>query len=167
MVNLGETAVTFAGGVGSRPCGPELTEEDLVRLQKELSVQFPDQLLDLYGQQNGAYFDVPLCFSTPFLEPHDTYARLQALMAFRAFDDTEDILTYFPELEYRLGKSRLPLGTDDGGNFICVELTGPNVGKIVFCDFMASDGFLLVQFHEVAPDLNAFLDLLRPMGPDE
>jgi len=110
-------------------CGPSITEEDLKRVETSLQVALPTEYRRLLLSTNGGLVS-PDAFTCNDGD-EESIAWLYSIWP----GDDNDILVRASVREGRLPKNFIAIGTDGGGNEICIACdSGPDYGKLYFWD---------------------------------
>lgn len=76
---------------------------------------------------------------------------------------TADRLIYERDLfRHEIGDDILPVAYAEGGNYLCIAISGPTVGSIYFFDHECHGSEALTA---IAPGFNAFLEKIEPFNP--
>ncbi|MDP8942618.1 MAG: SMI1/KNR4 family protein [Actinomycetota bacterium] len=141
------------------PASPQAIEQ----VERSLDIVLPEDYRRFLRQQNGGY-----------LEPnaHEQGRGVRVRYLYSAdptgdehLDDLESVAwLYSPEGEAddELDPGFLPIGEDDGGNLICLKVSGDDYGAVYFWEHEVlpeSDAYT-----RIADSFEAFFAGLRPAG---
>jgi cell wall assembly regulator SMI1 len=138
--------------------GPTLTEDEVKNFESGLGVALPADYRAFLLAHNGGTptpdtIDVP-----PLLEsPTD----VQVLFGIGRKVMSSDLSWNLQAFADRWPKrSALPIACDSGGNLFCLELSGSNLGRVIYYDLNAP----VCTGSVVAPTFQSFLNRLRHFG---
>lgn len=144
--------------------GPKLSEDDLIKLEKQLGFVFPSpyrKFLLAYngGQPNPEFFEVP-----GWRYKQSLVNELKGIIPGGEYVDLEEDIEL---MEGRLPRGFIPIGDDPGGNMIVISLNGPTRGKIYFFDHenepdVSTDNLEdYTNLYLLADDFDTFLNNLK------
>ncbi len=127
---------------------PPASGEAIAEVESALDVRFPENYRRFLGHQNGGYLE-------PNVLPGDLGASVRCLYSAgeTPVEGLEDLVSvaqlYGPEGEAddELRAGLLPIGEDEGGNLICLDVDGDDPGSVYFWE------------HEIEPQNEAYTRL--------
>jgi hypothetical protein len=136
---------------------------ELAELEARLGVTLPDDYRNFLQEQNGGYLDEN--FLPPEANASVRYLYSAGPNDHEHIDDLESAFHsfYLPDvdLEYRLRTGMLPIGEDEGGNRICLRVSGEDRGSVWFWAHDAALGE--DPFERLADGFGEFFEALRPI----
>ncbi|SFN43125.1 SMI1 / KNR4 family (SUKH-1) [Candidatus Pantoea varia] len=105
-----------------------VSEQDLVNVEKQLSIKLPDSYRDFLKKYNGGY---PQPDGFDFANGEDG----SSVDKFLEISDSknESLIEYFNKYKNRIPKNYAPIAKDPGGNLILIGVNGENA-EIYFWD---------------------------------
>lgn len=131
---------------------PNLTEEEIVNVEKKLGVLFPLEYKDFLLSQNGGYpkaceFDLPDGSNASIVNHFYSIGEMSSNLykRNRFLEDSAEFIN---------------IGDDSGGNQILLRVRGENAGELYFLDHDI-DPEEENNMHFLAKNLNEFLKMLK------
>lgn len=116
------------------PIETVVSEDTIATFEKRLETRLPEDYRNFMLAHNGGE---PSRRVFKYKNHSGPYAG-SSVRYFFAFSSDEDysIKDYFVEFvsNNRMPGDLVPIGTDEGGNLVCIAVKGPNTGKIYFWD---------------------------------
>jgi len=132
--------------------------EDLIVIEKELKIKFPDKFKEHYLKYNGGYPEkrffvweknVTTRINTFFTIKHEDLGSLES-----TYKDLVILEKYLPE-------GIVPFACDDGGNFFCISLRNRDYDHVYYCD---NNHYNVIDNEEYLTLLtNSFNDFLKEL----
>lgn len=113
-------------------CGPQLSPEDIRRIESLTGISIPDEYRAFLLKHNGGR-PIPNTFPIEGLE-NNPFGDIQV---FFGIDDPVESCNVYWNYEVHKGRipsNLLPIACDDGGDLICVSLFGEDAGALLFWD---------------------------------
>lgn len=111
--------------------GPKLSEDDLIKLEKQIGFVVPSPYRKFLLAYNGGK-PVPEFFEVPgWRYKQSLVTELLGIIPGVKYADLEQNIKL---MAGRLPRGFIPIGDDPGGNMIVISLDGPTRGKIYFFD---------------------------------
>ena len=110
--------------------GPPVSQEEISLLEKELAIDLPESYTEFLLQTNGGE-PSPDEFIVPRWE-----GEASAVSFFFSIsgDKGAGLKSEILSFKARIPDSIIPIGTDPGGNLICIGIDDANRGKVYFWD---------------------------------
>lgn len=149
--------------VGWKRAKPELTDEEIRRVEKELGLGFPEDYRDIVRQHSGA---VPT--RTDFTYRHPVTGKLRGdglahLLPLRS-EEKSSVLAVMGWLGDQLPERVVPVGGNGGGNYICLDYRrGAPPGVSLWLHEETIEGCLV----PLAGSFTEFLEMLSDPQDDE
>lgn len=146
-----------------------LSEDDLRRLEEILGVQLPSSYREFLRDCNGGIPD-PRHFRWGRGAYQDSavqsFFHLWSEKSADPYSIEWNLATYQGE-EERIPRDLLPIACDDGGNRVCIGITGPRRGKVFFWDHeRESESNPDSAVKQVKPSFPAFIKSLHTPEKD-
>lgn len=136
----------------------EATDQDIQRLEQRIGAVLPADYREFLKTTNGMARLRRYMFS--FVERRSpTSSAVEALftLAPHAYYNLEQNLETFAG---RYPPETMPIGTDSGGNLLCIGVAGPKRGEVWFWDHEQADGRGFNGMSFVAKTFDSFLEAL-------
>ena len=110
--------------------GPPVSQEQISLLEKELAIELPESYRGFLLETNGGE-PSPDEFIVPGWE-----GEASAVSSFFSISDDKEagLESEILSFKARIPDSIIPIGTDPGGNLICIGIADTNRGKVYFWD---------------------------------
>ena len=143
--------------------GRHLRTEDLDDIERALGKQLPEEYRRFLMRHNGGT-PVPSEFGIHGLEGNP-YGNMQEFFGIDQALESSDLLWIAREVEDRVHRDFLAIGSTDCGDLICLKTGGDSIGSVWFWDSKSeSPKPSLKDLYPIAGGFNDFLGSLK--GPE-
>lgn len=142
--------------------GPELSEADVLDLERLLGAALPGEYRRFLSRFNGG-IPTPDIVDVP--EYPDSPTDVQVFFGVRRPVETSCLGWNLTTFAGRLGEDILPIATDSGGNLFCLSLRTEDRGAVLYCDLESTFGDMDAdpKSYLVASSFGSFLRGLKTL----
>lgn len=143
---------------------PPVTDEQISQIQRVFGFDLPEPYIAFLHTRNGGRPEPNI---SDLAEAQDWGVGVSEFFGIDQSPDV-DLLEQRLFFEERVPEDLLPVADAEGGNLICLALTGEHRGAVFFWDHEWESeeneppGY--ENLHQIAPDFDAFLVSLKPPG---
>jgi cell wall assembly regulator SMI1 len=109
----------------------QLTVSTIQKLERNLKILLPEEYRNFLLEHNGGK-PKPNVFPLPE-NPIDSNAIVDWFFSITE-DNIYSLEWYYKTMKNRIPSELLPIATDPGGNLICIQVSGSNIGRLYFWD---------------------------------
>jgi hypothetical protein len=143
-------------------CGHPLSGVDIAALEERLGILLPHDYKMFLMKYNGG-LPVPRAFPIEGLK-NNPFGVIQEFLGIDCSLETSNLDWNYKVMKGRLPANLFPIACDDGGDLICLSISGPDAGSVVFWDCHTEPPVPSYEnVYRIASSFGRFLDSMQEL----
>ena len=145
-----------------RECGPQICDEDIRAVEREIGISLPQDYRDFLLAQNGGRPE-PNAFPINGLE-NNPFGTIQVFLGIEDAIESCNLDWTYHTFSGRLPDNLIAIARDDCGDLICLSLYGEDAGSVIFWDrHQEIEEPSYANVYHVADSFAEFLESIREL----